>query len=266
MTDRYAQTRSLLALDIEHWSSRNAIEQRHLQQDLTRLVDEALEAARIDPSEASRQATGDGLLLSFPADVPKRRLTQLFVHSLDESLREHVYRAHSPERRMRLRLALHSGDIVDDGAAWQGRAVVEVCRLLDAEVLRRVLREATTSMLAVLVSAHWYDEVIGAGWASEHGYRHVVVPGKDGVRQRWVRVPGLSSPPGLTDADQPQASPRTPRAGRSEARSRGNVYVNFGQHAEGGSRIVAAPTTVGTVHGNVGDVGARGTGATGGGA
>jgi hypothetical protein len=232
MTDRYAETRSLVALDIERWSSRNTIEQGNLQDDLWMLVDDALVVAGIEPSLLRRQHRGDGLLLSCPADLDKRLLTQPLVHALDERVRRHLFEAPAG-RRMRLRVALHSGDIVDSGPDWQGPAVVEVCRLLDADELRRTLAEARTSVLAVVLSAHWYDEVVKAGRVPAQGYRQVLVKGKDGDRRAWIRVPGLNEPPGLEpiraarDAQEAAGAP----GGRSTRIKIGKVHSYT--HVEG---------------------------------
>jgi hypothetical protein len=244
----HARTRSLVALDIERWSSRTTVGQGGLKADLERLVDETLRGALPEPSAVRRQHIGDGLLLSFPASTPKPLLTQPFVESLDMALRRHVADA-APERRMRLRLALHAGDIVDDGQAWSGDAVVEACRLLDADVLRRVLAATPTSFLVVLVSNAWYDAVVRGGHVSRYGYEHVQVGGKDRVREGWVRVPGHDEVPGLRPEDRwappgsssPEADDRSSRpAGRVRTGKRSFKIGKMRDYYEAGEHHPAA--------------------------
>jgi hypothetical protein len=114
--------------------------------------------------------------------------------------------------RLRVRVALHQGVIHRAAHGYVGPAVVEVCRLRDAEVVRTALAQAPAP-LVVVVSDDLYRDVLGAGYhglpASAFtqvdieskkyraaGWLYVPAPGHQPDRIRDQRPPDASSPPG----------------------------------------------------------------------
>jgi len=142
---------------------------------------------------------------------------------------------------MRLRIALHAGDAHDGGDEWAGKPVNLACRLVDSEILHRVLAAASTAVLATIVSDDWYDAVLREGWADPVGFDPVVPNLKDYDGGAWIRVPGHLHPPGLRPSDVPGEQQEA--APHAEASVPGNGPVisiggNVGRDVIGGNSTV----------------------------
>jgi hypothetical protein len=238
--------RCLFATDIEGWSARPGIDQACMQRATSAIVQRALGRHGLSDPSIHAQTRGDGVLLSLPGSTPKPRLTEMVARTLAQELDDHnleAPRAH----RMRWRVALHAGDVAlaDDGGL-SGAAVVDLCRLVDSDVARRVLHGTAGSPLVAVLSDAWYRSVVGEGYASASGYSHVRVSSKDGVRPAWIRVPGQPSPPGLTAGDlwdgEPDGGGRSGPQGRAPDGGGSGVTAT----SERGTAIA-----VGTLHGDL---------------
>ena len=179
------------------------------------MEDQALASARIDRALVKRQARGDGAILTLPADVAKELITSQFVEALREAVEAHDAEC-DPQESIRIRLALHAGDVIEGDGEWAGQAVIAASRLVDSAVIKRVLAASVPSPLALIVSSDWYDAVVKEGHVSAQGYREVWVEEKTFASRAWVKVPGRTQPPGLRSEDDPgqhrDSPPRPPRA------------------------------------------------------
>ncbi|WP_131740074.1 tetratricopeptide repeat protein [Actinomadura roseirufa] len=139
---------------------------------------------------------GDGALILVPPTVPKERLACLLPGQLAAHLDRHNERA-DPGARIRLRLAVHAGEVHQDAHGVVGSAINTAFRLLDSAPLRRALRGASGS-LALIASDWFYREVV---WQSPlcdpDTYRRVPVTVKETRTQGWIRLP---EPPDRTRA------------------------------------------------------------------
>jgi class 3 adenylate cyclase len=201
---------SLVVVDIENWSGRTAVIQAELQRELREIAEASAGVTGTAWPEVRVTTRGDGLVLGYPADVPKEHLSDHLVVALTRALRAYGGRCR-PGADMRLRVALHAGDVLADGEEWSGRAVTVACRLVDSDVLHRVLTAADRAVLAVIVSGEWYEAVVRQGYAADAGFEEVWFEGKGCSGPAWVRVPGYSEPPGLTPADLPRPDGPAPR-------------------------------------------------------
>jgi len=193
---------ALAVLDVENWSGRPAVNAANIQDALRWMEDRALASAGIDRAAVKRQARGDGAILALPGDVAKEMITAPFVEALREAVEEHD--ADCDEREsIRIRLALHAGDVLDGEGEWAGQAVIVACRLVDSAVIKRVLAASNPSPLALIVSDAWYDSVVKEGHVSSQGYRQVRVQEKTFVGRAWIKVPGRTQPPGVRSEDDP---------------------------------------------------------------
>jgi class 3 adenylate cyclase len=92
---------------------------------------------------------------------------------------------------MRLRVALHAGEIYRDAYGVAGAAINQAFRLVDAPVLRSALDESP-GMLALIISDRLFTEVAWHHPAAEPGsYRQVQVIVKETATAGWIRVPDL---------------------------------------------------------------------------
>jgi len=222
---------SLAVFDIESFGRRTDAVQQRLRADLRAAVAAAFASVRLDVSAFASHDTGDGLILRIPASVSKHDITAALTGALHTEL---VRRTMSPRpvEEMRLRLALHAGEVGEDDYGIVGTDVNTVCRLVDAQVLRDVLAAAERSYLAVAVSQAWYDAVIRHGFDSidPSGYRPARLDKKEVHQTVWISVPSLSEPPGLPpyepDAPTGQARPRA----TVSTENGGRTIVTYGEH------------------------------------
>jgi class 3 adenylate cyclase len=201
--------RSLVAVDIERYSGRDNLGHLELRKALRQVCDEAF--ARIGASPEASQDQGDAFLILIRPDVAKARLVSDLVRELVIALRL-SNRNWLPEARMRLRVALHAGEVLPDGAGYGGESIVAVMRLLDADPLRNALKTAPDD-LAVIVSDQIYRDVVRQQYRGidPSDYAAVHVSRKEFSQPAWIRVPG-GHPPYQQQAVAPGHHARTSSA------------------------------------------------------
>ncbi|MFS8101467.1 hypothetical protein LFM09_30520 [Lentzea alba] len=180
---------TVIAADIEGFGqhSRNNINQVRIRHGMYKAMQAAFDAAGIPWSSCRHEDRGDGVLVLASADVRKRLFADHLPNALVEALVRHN-RIHPPRERIRLRLALHAGEINYDQHGVTGSAINHTFRLLDADVLRSAL-ESSSAVLAVIGSAWFFDEVIRHSELSHaKAYRPADVANKETTTQAWVRL------------------------------------------------------------------------------
>ena len=161
---------------------------------------------------------GDGALILIPPDVPKIRLVTNLPTALAALVARHNAGCTSAER-MRLRVALHAGEIYHDAYGVAGAAINHAFRLADASALRSALDESP-GVLALIVSDWLFDEVVRHDPAALPGmYRQVQVTVKETTTRGWVRIPGSS-------VVQHAASKGAP-CGHDTAQSAASMVTNY---------------------------------------
>ena len=92
--------------------------------------------------------------------MPKTRLVTSLPVGLVAAVTRHNAGCAVPER-MRLRVALHAGEVYHDAHGVAGTAINHAFRLVEAPALRSAL-DASPGVLALIVSDWLYDEVVTA--------------------------------------------------------------------------------------------------------
>lgn len=181
--------RLLLAVDVQGYSGAATETQRQNQMTLTRLLDEAADDAGLDPERWQTQEHSDGILAVLPGGASGPRLVDSFMRYLNASLRAFNYNR-AEHARLRLRAAVHLGDVVQGANGFTGSALAETARLLHYQSLRTTLAEAPNACLAVAVSAKVFD-VVRASYVSFRAseFRPVLVEEKEYRGQAWIWVP-----------------------------------------------------------------------------
>lgn len=234
--------RSLVAVDIEGFSRRGDLEHVDLRDGLRKVCGEAF--AQISANGIYQEDRGDALLIVIGPDIPKPRLVSDLVRELDTALR-HWNKSRLPQARMRLRVALHNGEVLLDGNGLAGESVVALMRLVDADQLRQALITAPDD-LAVIVSDRMYHDAVVQGHRGMNPaeYREVRVALKGFSQPAWIRVPGLSAdtdvPVVPPDAARPTAEPETGAPGAGGVHFAGPTSFHGptsfgGGHAIGGN-------------------------------
>lgn len=185
--------RSLVAVDIEGYSRRDNMGHLELREALRRVCDEAFAQIRVRAD--AWQDQGDAFLILVGLDTAKATLVADLVRELSITL-QLFNRNRLPEARMRLRMALHAGDVHLDGTGYGGEAVVAVMRLIEADALRAALKAASGN-LAVIVSERVHQEVIMQRYRGidPADYREVQVSRKEFTQRAWIRVSGMPGAP-----------------------------------------------------------------------
>jgi tetratricopeptide (TPR) repeat protein len=139
--------------------------------------------------------------------VPKGLLAELLPSALVTALRTHNG-AHPDPERIRLRMALHAGEVYYDEHGVTAAAVNLAFRLLDAGALRAALA-SSPGVLAVIASSWFYEEVIRHS-AGVSVYRPVEVAVKETTTTGWICLPDQIDPAGGAMPERPPAVAAVP--------------------------------------------------------
>ncbi|MET1072692.1 MAG: hypothetical protein ABWY11_08610 [Umezawaea sp.] len=182
--------RALLSVDVEGSGSRDGTAWTLFREALFTELRRAVEAGGIDWDACVREDTGDGMTLVAPESCPKRLLVHPLLRTLADGLAHHNRYA-SAATRIRVRVALHAGDVVVGEHGCTGRPRVLLARLLGAAPLREALASAPEpTAVAVLVSDSFHDDVITHGYLGidPDGYAPVPVREKETEVRAWLHV------------------------------------------------------------------------------
>ena len=221
--------RTLLAVDIEKSADRGNVALRQIREALSTALRESFTESGIDWEACLRDDLGDGFRVTTPAGVRKARLIHPLVHELAVRLRAHN-RTAGPLTRIRVRMALHAGDVClgPDGQVT-GRPLEVLARMLDAEPSREALSRAPESVTAsLLVSQHFYDETVRHGYPGidPDAFRRVALSEKEFTAPAWLHLPGTAAAPqappqsGVSDRPAPGTSKMV-----NKASGNGAVYA-----------------------------------------
>ncbi|MEU7568516.1 hypothetical protein AB0A99_21425 [Streptomyces fradiae] len=176
---------------------------------------EAYASIGVEPGQIHQEDRGDGILAALRPDVPPTLMVGRWIDTLYESLREHNA---GRDPRLRLRVGMNAGLVLDDGAGLVGRAVDLACRLCDSATAKAVMARATDADLLVVVSGWLYDNVVSEGgrYVEPAHYRPARVSAKETDETAWFHIPKRPAPPlpgdpggdpSGTAGDRPGAAP-----------------------------------------------------------
>ncbi|MFC0111122.1 ATP-binding protein [Kibdelosporangium aridum] len=170
---------------------------------------------------------GDGVFILGPTDVQKSLFVESLPLALVKELRRHNA-AHPEQARIRLRLALHAGEVVHDAHGVTGKALNLAFRLCDAPPLKAALA-ASPGLLAVISSEWFYEEVVRNSPAAEPAsYRQVQVGVKETTTHGWICLPDhpyrAPEPAGAVPRQLPSGTPHF--VGREQELARLDELVN----------------------------------------
>ncbi|MEU0553234.1 hypothetical protein [Dactylosporangium sp. NPDC006015] len=238
----------LVAVDMERYSPRDNLRQYQAQRLFREVMAEAVASIGLRREDWTTQQSGDGELAILPAETSELTVVADFVPALDRILREHN-RSLLPEAKVRLRVAIHQGLVHLTGAnGFPGEAVVEVCRLLDADPLRQALDTFPRASVALIVSRSIFHDVV------RHGYRglrperfaQVRVAVKQLTMDAWICVPDedVSTVPWTAPAEKTKPVQQSDAPSDVPA-----TYQISGVTTHGPTVFGPGGTAIGTVHG-----------------
>ncbi len=192
---RLDEHKTICTVDIKGYGSgsRTRLNYVALRAGMYTSVQRAFAEAEIPWDECFRQDVGDSILVLVPGSVPKGAFAGPLPIALVAALEAHN-RRHPVEERIQLRLALHAGEVTFDENGVAGHAVIQACRLLNAQPLKDALASSAAT-LAMICSDWFYTEVI-KHWPeyAPETYRRITVDVKEFSDVGWIRTPGHELP------------------------------------------------------------------------
>jgi tetratricopeptide (TPR) repeat protein/class 3 adenylate cyclase len=195
----HPEYRTIVAVDIERYGRLDRTDPLRVEL-RRRLIDWCaglLAGSGAAPQQWVRQDTGDGWIVSVDPRVPRDLLLTTALAGLRRRLVA-FNRGKPDAQQLRLRLALHAGEVLRDPDPLIGETTNHACRLLDSQILRACLH-ATTQPLAVIVSSTLYEGIVkhAYGGLDPEAWHPVVADLKEGTALAWVHVPGDPDAPVL---------------------------------------------------------------------
>ncbi|MCM3924234.1 effector-associated domain EAD1-containing protein [Frankia sp. AiPs1] len=199
---------SLFFLDARQYSRRGMLGQLDWRAALRELVAAAIAGLRL-PAESIRllQDQGDGFLGAVAASVAKVTLASDFVRELQIAQRSYN-NGRDAGSRLRLRMSLHHGEVIIDGAGASGDAVVVAARLIDAPQVRGMLERYPDADLVLALSPEYYRDTAAERLRDldPAKFRKIDVSvGDKYTGTAWVTLPGHPANP--PRGDDPAAAP-----------------------------------------------------------
>ena len=208
---RLAVHRTIVVVDVEGFGDhrRTHADQLVVRAVLYRAMEEAFGRAGISWQDCRQEDRGDGLFVLIPAEVPKGLLIETFPSALVTDLRAHN-EVHPGPQRIRLRMALHAGEVCYDSHGVTGASLNLAFRLLDAGPLKAALA-GSPGVLAVIASSWFFEEVVRHSVVAAT-CRPVEVAVKETTTTAWICLPGQTGPVALSALERLLADTVVPRA------------------------------------------------------
>ncbi|MGI8332514.1 ATP-binding protein [Actinomadura scrupuli] len=200
--------RTIFVVDVEGFGDRRRtnLDQVAVRSGLYHCLEQAFLASGLPWARCGREDRGDGVFILVPPDVPKAPFVDSLPGALVSALIEHN-RTHAPQERIRLRMALHAGEINYDDHGVTATSINHAFRLVDAPPLKAVLAESS-GVLALIVSSWFFDEVVrhcpGGDAAT---YRPIGVVVKETSTTAWLSLPDHPFPADPTVLEHPPPRP-----------------------------------------------------------
>ncbi len=188
--------RTIVVVDVEAFGDRKRTNanQTAVREGLYRALEQAFDRAGIPWGECDHEDRGDGVFILAPADHHKTHFVDALPDALVVALAEHNA-THPPEERIRLRMALHAGEVAYDEHGVTAASVNLAFRLADARPLKDAL-DQSTGMLVLIVSEWFYQEVVRNSRATDRNtFRPFEVKVKETATTGWISRPDDPYPP-----------------------------------------------------------------------
>ncbi|WP_229907736.1 ATP-binding protein [Amycolatopsis oliviviridis] len=201
-----------MVADVEGFGERRRTgpHQRAVRDGLYDVMETAFAATGTAWKDCYREDRGDAVFVLVPGGVDKAAFIEAVLPKVVTRLRVHND-THPEAQRIRLRLALHAGEVGYDEHGVTSSSLTLAFRLCDAAPLKIALA-ASPGVLAVIASDWLFDDVVrhtpGAAPAT---WRPVPVEVKETIATGWITLPDHPYP--AAPAPAPSGS-RTVPAGR----------------------------------------------------
>jgi len=185
----------IVVVDVEGFGARHRTraDQGAIRHGLYQALQLAFMRSGVGWDDCYHEDRGDGVLILVPPQVPKVMLAAGVPGELAAAIHAHN-QAHDTNARIRLRLALHGGEVLHDAYGVTGTAVNLAFRLLEAGQLKQALA-GSPGVLAVITSAWFYEEVVRhTEQCAPATWRRVLVMVKETREDGWISLPDAPYP------------------------------------------------------------------------
>jgi len=187
---------AMLAVDIAEFTrpDRDDEIQLHLRTCLYGLLREALGRCGMPWDSGQHEDRGDGAVVIFPPDLAAQPIIDAFPDRLRCQIGRHNRFSCEPVR-MQLRVAVHVGPVYRDEHGFAGDDVTYLCRMLDAQPLRRALSDSRAE-LAFIISDYVYEKLVlrRQSLADRRSFRRVKTQVKRTSVRGWIYLPDDPAP------------------------------------------------------------------------
>jgi len=231
-----ALSQTILVLDVEHFGDHSRTDSHRVtvHGGLYNLLEKALRGAGINWDICYHEDRGDGALVLVPPHVHKILFSDRMPIRLAEELRR--YNQHHPEQeRIRLRMALHAGEVIFDNGGVVSSDVNMTFRLVDAEPLKEALRDSSGTLALIASSWFYYSVIRNSPKFREEAYSPVLIDAKETRTVAWITIPGRLDPAGLRARNEPWRI----RLRDSEGRTHGPGIMVRGRYAITSAHVAA---------------------------
>jgi hypothetical protein len=186
-----------MAYDVEGYSGRGTRHEFAVQARLDELLTYAFREAGLPEGAEEVQEQGDGGIAFLPTGgtLDEPRILVGLMNALRVGLTE-LNEDMIDRARIRLRVGLHEGVVHRASHGYVGPAVIEVCRLRDADVTRVALARVSDP-LVVVVADRLYQDVLSHGY---HGlpasmFTRADIQAKSFAAVGWIYLPTTAQAP-----------------------------------------------------------------------
>jgi hypothetical protein len=189
-------------IDVEDSSGRLDPDLMTLRSNLYQVVGDAFTRTSLSSARWHHEDRGDGIIFLIDSTVPKIDIVGPLLDHLVTGLRRHN-EGKPLQEWMRLRVALHAGEVQRDNKGWGGDALTMTFRMSEAPAVKKALVATPRAQCIIVVSNELFQAVIRHGHplANSDAYHPISVSLRDRSTQAWVRVPGYATLPHLPVAD-----------------------------------------------------------------
>jgi tetratricopeptide (TPR) repeat protein len=250
----YARHHTIVVVDVAGFGDRRRtnIHQVAVRGGLYRVMHVAFDMIGVRWADCHVEDRGDGLFVLAPAEAPKAAFAASLLSSMIRGLRAHNDACAGPEQ-IRLRLALHAGEVHHDGHGVTSAALTHAFRLVDSDELKAALA-ASRGMLAVVVSDWFYEDVVRHHPATAPDtYRPVWVSHKETRATAWLALPDCPFPPALVQPEpRPWVVPRQLPLRVRDFTGRGDHLAALDALLAGSGTSLPPPVVISAVDGAAG--------------
>ncbi|MFD7654546.1 ATP-binding protein [Actinosynnema sp. NPDC059797] len=195
--------RTIVVVDVEGFGDprRTLPHQVATRAGLYRVVADGLQAAGVPWGDCYHEDRGDGVFVLVEPRYAKTPLVEVLPTALVRALRAHNDISPAAQQ-VRLRLAVHAGEVVFDRHGVTSTAVTTAFRLLDALPVKRALADSL-GLVALVVSRWVFDEVVRHSAVLDPAtFRPFEVTVKEVRETVWIALPDHPYPADSTVLDR----------------------------------------------------------------